>query len=158
MYKADNLPPSCAVVTKSGNLNFLKHSGPLRACDGTALPLAKYVVSIFIRVLKITKTTICFVMSVCVENLGFLDFTPSELVSVYGHLEESQYLHLDSLILKAMALCSIETSVPVFQLSRHKFPKRLQFSAWLPPSREPCISHIYFEVLSRTLDEPRIHK
>jgi len=32
------LPPSCAVVTKSGNLNFLEPSGPLQACDGTALP------------------------------------------------------------------------------------------------------------------------
>jgi len=37
--KADNLPPSCPVVTKSGNLNFLEPSGPLRACNGTALPL-----------------------------------------------------------------------------------------------------------------------
>jgi len=37
--KADNLPPSCAVVTKSGNLNFLETSEPLRACNGTALPL-----------------------------------------------------------------------------------------------------------------------
>jgi hypothetical protein len=36
--KADNLPPSCAVVTKSGNLNFLKPSGPFWACKGTALP------------------------------------------------------------------------------------------------------------------------
>jgi len=27
--KADNLPPSCAVVTKSGNLNFLEPSGPV---------------------------------------------------------------------------------------------------------------------------------
>jgi len=34
----DNLPPSCAVVTKSGNLNFLEPSGPLRTCNGTALP------------------------------------------------------------------------------------------------------------------------
>jgi len=32
------LPPSCAVVMKSGNLNFLEHSGPLQACKGTALP------------------------------------------------------------------------------------------------------------------------
>jgi hypothetical protein len=32
-----NLPPSCAVVTKSGNLNFLEPSGPLQACNGTAL-------------------------------------------------------------------------------------------------------------------------
>jgi hypothetical protein len=33
------LPPSCAVVEKSGNLNFLEPSGPLQACNGTALPL-----------------------------------------------------------------------------------------------------------------------
>ena len=37
--KADNLPPSCSVVTKSGNLNFLEPSGPVQACNGTALPL-----------------------------------------------------------------------------------------------------------------------
>jgi hypothetical protein len=33
------LPPSCAVVMKSVNLNFLEPSGPLQACNGTALPL-----------------------------------------------------------------------------------------------------------------------
>src|SRR5215469_9463723 len=33
------LPPSCAVIMKSGNLNFLEPSGPLQACSGTALPL-----------------------------------------------------------------------------------------------------------------------
>ena len=38
MRKADNLPPSCAVVTKSGSLNFLEPSGPVQACNGTALP------------------------------------------------------------------------------------------------------------------------
>ena len=27
--KADNLPPSCAIVMKSGNLNFLEPSGPV---------------------------------------------------------------------------------------------------------------------------------
>jgi hypothetical protein len=32
------LPPSCAVVKKSGNLNFLEPSGSLQACNGTALP------------------------------------------------------------------------------------------------------------------------
>jgi len=37
--KAENLPPSCAVVTKSGNLNFLEPCGPLQACNGTALAL-----------------------------------------------------------------------------------------------------------------------
>ena len=33
------LPPSCAVVMKSGNLKFLEQSGPLQACNGAALPL-----------------------------------------------------------------------------------------------------------------------
>jgi len=37
--KADNLPPSCAVVTKSGGHNFLESSEPVQACNGTALPL-----------------------------------------------------------------------------------------------------------------------
>ena len=32
------LPPSCAVVMKSGNVNFLDPSGPLKACKGTSLP------------------------------------------------------------------------------------------------------------------------
>jgi len=41
--KADNLPPSRAVITKSGNLNFLETSGPLRACNGTALPFYLYI-------------------------------------------------------------------------------------------------------------------
>ena len=39
MRKADNLPPSCAVVTKSRNLNFLEPSGPVQACNGTDLPV-----------------------------------------------------------------------------------------------------------------------
>ena len=33
------LPTSCEVVTKSRNLKFLETSGPLQACNGTALPL-----------------------------------------------------------------------------------------------------------------------
>ena len=33
------LPPSCVVVMKSGNLNFLEPSGPFQACDGTDLNL-----------------------------------------------------------------------------------------------------------------------
>jgi hypothetical protein len=33
------LPPSCAVVMKSGNVNFLELCGPLQTCNGTAVPL-----------------------------------------------------------------------------------------------------------------------
>jgi len=36
------LPPSCTVVMKSGNLNFLEPSGPLQACNGTAIPYPLY--------------------------------------------------------------------------------------------------------------------
>jgi hypothetical protein len=36
VFKA-TLPPSCAVVKKSGNINFLEPSGPLQACNRTAL-------------------------------------------------------------------------------------------------------------------------
>ena len=35
------LPPFCAVVMKSGNLNFVEPSGPLQACNGTALTLLR---------------------------------------------------------------------------------------------------------------------
>ena len=44
------LPPSCAVVTKSGNLNFLEPSGPLQACNGTALSLPLHIVYICVLV------------------------------------------------------------------------------------------------------------
>ena len=37
------LPPSCAVVMKSGNRNFLEPSGPVQACNGTALPFLPVV-------------------------------------------------------------------------------------------------------------------
>ena len=44
MLEADNLPPSCAVVTNSGNLHFLEPCGPVQACNGTAFTL---VLSVF---------------------------------------------------------------------------------------------------------------
>ena len=42
------LPPSCAIVMKSGNLNFLEPSGPLHACNGTALPYIYIYIYIYI--------------------------------------------------------------------------------------------------------------
>ena len=35
--RVTTLPPNCAVVMKSGDLNFLELSGPLQACNGTSL-------------------------------------------------------------------------------------------------------------------------
>jgi hypothetical protein len=43
--KADNLPPSCADVKKSGGLNLLEPCGPVQACNGTALPFHYFQVS-----------------------------------------------------------------------------------------------------------------
>jgi hypothetical protein len=40
------LIPSCAVVMKSGNFNFLEPSGPLQACNGTAVPYIFIVILI----------------------------------------------------------------------------------------------------------------
>jgi hypothetical protein len=37
------LPPSCAVIMKSGNLNFQEPSGLLPACNGTALHIYTYI-------------------------------------------------------------------------------------------------------------------
>jgi len=53
VHKADNLPPSCAVVTKSEKRNFLEPSGLLRDGNETALPswfyyknkIARYTIS-----------------------------------------------------------------------------------------------------------------
>ena len=54
MRKADNLPPSCAVVTKSGNLNFLEPSGPVQACNGTALAFSYWLNVILLLVSGLT--------------------------------------------------------------------------------------------------------
>ena len=37
------LPPSCAVVMKSGNINFLEPSGPFQACNGIVVPYISYL-------------------------------------------------------------------------------------------------------------------
>jgi len=63
--KADNLPPYCAVVTKSGNLNFLEPLGPIQACNGSVLPCLQvylaHIVYLFLPTYPI------------VPNLGKLD-------------------------------------------------------------------------------------
>ena len=47
------LSPSCAVVMRSGNLNFLEPPGPLQACNGTALP---FVFDFILSILVIVST------------------------------------------------------------------------------------------------------
>ena len=55
------LPPSCAVVMKSANLNFLEPSWPLQACDGTALPFFTLYIYIYIYINTHTNTCVCVV-------------------------------------------------------------------------------------------------
>ena len=62
------LPPSCAVVMKSGNLNFLEPSGPPQACNGTALPLHANVVPT-----SEIRTTGVFVMFICQQLTLWLE-------------------------------------------------------------------------------------
>jgi len=66
--KADNLPPSCAFVTKSGNLNFLEPSGPGQACNGTDLPLPLIHEQFFKRLSNPEKSTAA-VRAISVNNL-----------------------------------------------------------------------------------------
>jgi hypothetical protein len=46
--KTDNLPPFCAFVTKSGNLNFLEPSEPVQVCNGTDLPLPLHLLYLYL--------------------------------------------------------------------------------------------------------------
>ena len=77
MRKADNLPQSCAVITKSGNLNFLEISGPLRACNRTDLPLlaldnCDLDSSPSVRVIRSSATRYKTLYMVCVAYLQLL--------------------------------------------------------------------------------------
>jgi len=57
--KADNLTIPCAVVMKYENLYFLELSGPLQACNGTALPLPYTIQEIFVRFRDLKHTRLC---------------------------------------------------------------------------------------------------
>ena len=53
------LPPSCAVVTKSGNLNFLEPSGLFRKYNGTALRLPLLSVNYLRHYRRVSKVKNC---------------------------------------------------------------------------------------------------
>ena len=77
MRKADNLPPSCAVVTKSGNLNFLEPSGPVQACNGTSLLLVPEVLDKKLSPVTVrTRKNTTFMMG---PNLGLRDQRPANI-------------------------------------------------------------------------------
>jgi len=81
------LPPSRAVVMKSGNLNFLEPSGPLQACNGNGLPFTCRSVSHIVCNYKGKRTeclwafqTLCRYPEYCVSPLFFLIFVSENTV------------------------------------------------------------------------------
>ena len=101
MRKADNLPPSCAVVTKSGNLNFLEPSGPLRAVTGLIYlyiyaNINDYIVKL-IHTSKLTPNLTCSVFH-------FVSFCIADGKTKYSVMNNSKLflaLNLYSFLLKA---------------------------------------------------------
>ena len=100
MRKAYNLPPSCAVVTKSGKFNFLEHFGPLQACNGTVLPFACGRDSVFIRTVKVKNSWSFFRnphLSSRLEStprniagyISILGYDTQSIFSSYRHLGET---------------------------------------------------------------------
>ena len=85
--KADNLPPPCAVVTKSGSRNFLEPSGPVQACNGTAYQMYVYLPQNY---------TLHSIMCVQMQFLGNYSFMTEQLLSSSESKEHN--LHLPSKI------------------------------------------------------------
>jgi hypothetical protein len=61
------LPPFCAIVKKSGNLNFLEPYGPFQACNGTALPLPFLPSRGTVRTMHVNLKTVFL----CAGNISF---------------------------------------------------------------------------------------
>jgi hypothetical protein len=75
------LPPSCAVVMKSGNLYFLEPSGPLQVCNGAAVPFY-YFLNLNIEYLYF------FIVAPCIlVTLKFLSPTNAPLYYTYKMLK-----------------------------------------------------------------------
>jgi len=65
--KADNLPPSCGVVTKYGNLSFLEPSGLVQASNGTALALPLLIAWTLIKGKKV-RCTFVEALKLCTDR------------------------------------------------------------------------------------------
>ena len=101
MRKADNLPPSCAVVTKSGNLNFLELSGPLQPCNGNALPFKTITCVIFgekktliikeIVTLSSAQQQCMILLFYCIIHI--IDFSTYIYIHIYTYIYIYIYIH-----------------------------------------------------------------
>ena len=84
--KTDNLPTSCAVVTKSGNLNFLEPSGPVQACNGTDLP---FTISILCPWVLHTQSNVIWIFlntkGILVSRLSTLELAAESLSVAYSY-------------------------------------------------------------------------
>ena len=90
MRKADNLTTSCAVVMKSGNLNFLEPSGPLQACKGTALPFTGCLKNLCkcASIIKVTEPLKNWSIAYDIPEGCFIFFA----TTVNGYLEGERYI------------------------------------------------------------------
>jgi len=99
--KLTTLPPPYAVVMKSGNLNFLELSGPIQACNGTALHLplpsiSKTVSTCNIRVDVKHNTARCYIYAslftatMMMETASKMNLTFRGLCSVIYSCNKSQ--------------------------------------------------------------------
>ena len=110
MRKADNLPPSCAVVTKSGSLYFLEPSGPVQACNRAALSLYPTPCSLGIndsgnmtRVLP-TSSTMNAELSVCLIKHHVMKTNQAATIRIQAFLtstsDESGQFHTPFVVLR----------------------------------------------------------
>ena len=105
--KADNLPSSCAVVMKSGNLNFLEAFTPLRACNGTALPFT---------FTSETSPTEWIRVFPCIETFFFLVL---EMEYIYGAVRRTTSLNSVSLEWHTTMLFPLGPDIPTGTRSQH---------------------------------------
>ena len=103
--KLTTLPPSCAVVMKSGNLNFLEPSGPLQAYNGTALPFLPFTMRLIVQWSLHFVAFGIFSKAVTVTSVKSLGHCP------FSHMMISEA------DLKLFALCGHRTHVNAFKVT-----------------------------------------
>ena len=109
MSKADKLPPSCAVVTKSGNLNFLEPSGPALPFSilHTSFPLSPHpVLGSFITeghgvTTFLPSYSLLFYLLIY-SLIFYFTFVPSSF-SPFAHASVFLYLHLLQLVITSLS-------------------------------------------------------
>ena len=94
MRKADNLPPYCAVVMKSGSLNFLEPSGPAQACYGRTLPFVCVCVYIYIYIYITSHSSPSLFCSSSYPSPFLLPFLASTLELPFDSTIPSCTVHL----------------------------------------------------------------